>query len=270
MDIKFACREPMVPGSTVTERFENAAKIGLAGIEITASSDFEHMDEIKAAIAATGVRASLVSARSLFVLDARAEERRKSVAAMKDALTLAGEVGALGFILPPLIAIKMQNGQRIPDLSPLMGTAELERKLLAAILTDVADFAQEKGADVIIEPLNRYEQWWPCSLQHGIDIVDDVGKPGVAMMADFFHMNIEDADFGASIRAAGKRIKNVHLADSQRLMPGYGHTDFRPGLAALREIGYDEFMAFECGVPGDPFEEFPKAMDYIRGEWEKA
>jgi sugar phosphate isomerase/epimerase len=53
-------------------------------------------------------------------------------------------------------------------------------------------------------------------------------------------------------------------------MPGYGHTDFKPGLAALKEIGYSDYLAFECGVPGDPFEEFPKAMDYIRSEWEKA
>ena len=211
-----------------------------------------------------------MSSQNLFVLDARKEERDKCVQAMKDALSLAGEVGALGFILPPLIAIKLQDGQRIPDLSPLMGTAEIERKLLAAILTDLADFAQEKGADVIIEPLNRYEQWWPCSLQHGIDICEDVGKPGVSMMADFFHMNIEDADFGEGIRKAGKLVKNVHLADSQRLMPGYGHTDFKPGFAALKEIGYDYYMAFECGVPGDPFEEFPKAMDYVREEWEKA
>jgi len=270
MPIKFSCRESMMPGSSLAERFENAAKIGLAGIEIVGSSDFEHLEELKQAIKDTGVKASLVSSKNLFCLDARSDRRAASIQAMKDALTIAGEVGALGFILPPLIAIKLQDGQRIPDLSPFMGTAELERKLLAAILTDLADFAQEKGADVIIEPLNRYEQWWPCSLQHGIDICSDVGKPGVSMMADFFHMNIEDADFGESIRAAGKLVKNVHLADSQRLMPGYGHTDFRPGLAALRELAYDDYMAFECGVPGDPFIEFPKAMDYIRGEWDQA
>ena len=270
MEIKFACREYMTPGGTLTERFESAAELGLAGIEVTGSSTFEHLEEIKAAIASTGVKASLVSSQNLFVLDARREERDKAIAAMTDALTLAGEVGALGFILPPLIAVKLQGGERIPDLSPLLGTADVERKLLAAILSELSEHAQSCGADVIIEPLNRYEQWWPCSLQHGIDICDDVGRPGTSMMADFFHMNIEDADFGGSIRAAGDRIKNVHLADSQRLMPGYGHTDFKPGFAALKEIGYSHYMAFECGVPGDPYDEFPKAMDYLREEWEMA
>lgn len=270
MDLKFACREYMLPGSTITERFENAAKIGLAGIEVTGSATREFLDEIKAAIAATGVRASIMSAQYLAILDARKPERDRAVEACKEALTLSGEVGAVGFILPPLIHTKLQGGQRIPDLSPFMSTAALEQALLAKLLSDIADHAVACNASVVIEPLNRYEQWWPCSLQHGMDICEAVGKPGVTIMADFFHMNIEDACFGESIRKAGKLVRNVHLADSQRLMPGYGHTDFKPGFAALKEIGYDDYMAFECGVPGDPFVEFPKAMDYVRSEWEKA
>lgn len=260
----------MVPGDTIAERFENAADIGLDGIEIVNSSDMEHLEEIKQAIEDTGVRASQMSAKNLFCLDARPEQRAASVESMKEALTLCEATGAIGFIFPPLIAVKMRDGERIPNLSPFMNTAQLERKLLAAILSEVADVAQDKGAHVVIEPLNRYEQWWPCSLQDGVDICEDVGKQGIGMMADFFHMNIEDADFGESIRLAGNRIKNVHLADSQRLMPGYGHTDFKPGFAALKEIGYEHYLAFECGIPGDPCEEFPKAMDYIREEWEKA
>ena len=31
----------------------------------------------------------------------------------------------------------------------------------------------------MLEPLNRYEQWWPCSLQHGIDICADAGNQGL-------------------------------------------------------------------------------------------
>jgi sugar phosphate isomerase/epimerase len=270
MELKFACREYMVPGRTITERFENAAKMGLAAIEVTGSATPEWVDEIKAAIAATGVRASIMSAQHLAILDARKPERDRAMESFKQALTLSGEVGALGPILPPLIHTKLMGGQRIPDLSPFMSTAELEKALLNQLLSELADHAVACNANVIIEPLNRYEQWWPCSLQDGLDICAAVGKPGVCIMADFFHMNIEDAHFDESIRKAGKLIRNVHLADSQRSMPGYGHTDFKPGFAALKEIGYSDYLAFECAVPGDPFMEFPKAMDYVRSEWEKA
>jgi sugar phosphate isomerase/epimerase len=270
MELKFACREYMVPGNSITERFEAAARLGLAGIEVTGSSTREHLAEIKAAIAATEVRASFMSSQSLAVLDARRDERMKAIAAFKEALSLAGEVGAVGVILPPLISVKCLNGERIPDLSPYMTTAEIEQELLTVILKDLAAHAVACGADVVIEPLNRYEQWWPCTLQHGVDICEALGRPGVSIMADFFHMNIEDACFGESIRKAGALVRNVHLADSQRSMPGYGHTDFRPGFAALKQIGYGDYLSFECGVPGDPFVEFPKAMAYVRGEWEAA
>jgi sugar phosphate isomerase/epimerase len=270
MDILFAAREYMVPGKTITERFENAARIGLAGIEVTGSSRPEFVAEIKAAMAATGVKASTMASRSQFVLDARKDERQKAVAAFKEALSLAGEVGALGVIMAPLIAIKMEGGQRLPDLSPLMSTAEAERRLLKAVLAELADHAQTCGVEIIIEPLNRYEQWWPCTLQHGLDICRDVGKPGVCVMADFFHMNIEEADLGASIRQAGALVRDVHLADSHRLWPGSGHLDFRPGFAALKAQGYAHYLAFECGTPGDRFAEFAKAMDYLRRVWAEA
>jgi len=265
LDIKFSIRETMAPGKTITEKFENLAKMGFSGIEIVPSTDWDCVEEIRAASKATGIVPNIFSARAGAILDARREERQLAIDQLKDALSMCGECGGVGVILPPLIAVKMQNRPRIPDLSPLASTPKLEADLLTAILKDVAEHAQEFGVDVIIEPLNRYEQWWPCTLQHGVDICEAVGEPGVSIMADFFHMNIEDAHFDESIRSAGEHVKNVHLADSQRLLPGYGHTDFRPGLQALGEIGYDYYMAFECGIPGDPFEELPKAMDYLRG-----
>jgi sugar phosphate isomerase/epimerase len=266
MEIKFSIRESMAPGRTITERFENLAKMGFAGVEIlTESTDRKHVAEIKAASKATDICPNIFSSRSLAILDVRRSEREAAVAAFKEALSICGECGGVGVILPPLISVMCMGGQRIPDLSPLATTAQLERDLLTVILKDLANHAQQVGADVIIEPLNRYEQWWPCTLQHGIDICEAVGEPGISIMADFFHMNIEDAHFDESIRRAGKLIKNVHLADSQRLLPGHGHTDFRPGLQALAEIGYDDYMGFECGIPGDPFVELPKSMDYLRG-----
>ncbi len=268
--MKFAVRESMAPGSTIRERFENLAKIGFAGIEIVGSSSFDCLDEIKAAQQATGITPHIFSMREGAILDARKEERDLAVRSIKDALTMCGECGGIGVIVPPLIQVKMQNRPRIPDLSPLAGTAKLEKDLLVEILKqEIAPHGESVGAAVIIEPLNRYEQWWPCTLAHGKEICEAVNSPGVAMMADFFHMNIEDADFGESIRDAGKWIRNVHLASSQRQTPGHGHTDFRPGLRALKEIGYDGFYTFECGVPGDDkLAELKRAAEFIESQAE--
>lgn len=269
-DPKFSIREAMVPGRNVMERFELLAKVGIAGCEITNSTGWEDVEAVRAAAQATGVQPNIWSARKLAVLQADAGARRESIDSCREALQMAGQVGAIGFILPPLIICKMQNLPRVNDLSPFMGTAELERKLLAEIMKqELGPAAVAAGAEVVIEPLNRYEQWWPCTIQHGLDICADAGNVGCCVMADFFHMNIEDASYYESIKAGGSLIKNVHLADSQRLLPGWGHTDFRPGFKALKEIGYQHYLGFECGIPGEFEESVRKSMDYCRKVWDE-
>jgi sugar phosphate isomerase/epimerase len=89
-------------------------------------------------------------------------------------------------------------------------------------------------------------------------------------MADFFHMGIEEADIAASIRATGQHIVYVHVADSNRLQPGRGHLDFRPGFRALKEIGYDGPLAIECRVDGPYDDAIREAAALIRREWAAA
>jgi sugar phosphate isomerase/epimerase len=270
-DIKFSIREGMVPGRNIMERFELLAQIGIAGCEITGSVTWDDVPAVKAASAATGVVPNIWSAQNLAVLQADAGKRQEAINSCIEALKMAGEVGAVGFILPPLIMCKMQNLPRINDLSPFLTQAEAERKTLAAIMQEqLVPAAVAAESEVVIEPLNRYEQWWPCSLQHGLDICADAGSPGCCLMADFFHMSIEDACFYDSIKAGGALIKNVHLADSQRLQPGMGHTDFKPGFAALKEIGYSHYLGFECGVSGTFADALRESMDYLRKVWDEA
>ena len=63
----------------------------------------------------------------------------------------------------------------------------------------------------------------------------------VKLLADLFHMNIEEADLPAAIRAGKGAIGHVHFVDSNRQAAGLGHTDFAPIAAALVEIGYDGY-----------------------------
>ncbi len=269
MPLKYSIRENMAPGKSILEKFRNLAEIGVQGIEVTSSSSVEYANEIREASEETGVTPNIFSIRgTMGLLDARLAERKRAAQDLKDALTLCGDLGGVGVIFPPLIAIKLQNGHRIPDLSPFSTTAQLESRLLTEILRqEIAPHAEACGCCVIIEPLNRYEQWWPCTLADGLEICNAVNSPGVTLMADFFHMSIEESDMAQAIRNCGEWIANVHLADSNRILPGYGHTDFRPALQALDEIGYRHFCGFECAIPSgsDPKAELRKSMDYLNG-----
>jgi sugar phosphate isomerase/epimerase len=82
-------------------------------------------------------------------------------------------------------------------------------------------------------------------------------------------MNIEEADIAASIRQAGAHIVYVHVADSNRLQPGRGHLDFRPGFRALKAIGYDGYLTIECRVAGPYDDAIRKVVALIRETWER-
>jgi sugar phosphate isomerase/epimerase len=77
-------------------------------------------------------------------------------------------------------------------------------------------------------------------------------------------MNIEEDDFGESIRRAGDHLAHVHLADSNRVHTGTGHTNFAPIFEALRETGFDGYMAMECAVRGDAKTVLPQVVRHLR------
>ncbi|MFM8579193.1 MAG: TIM barrel protein, partial [Planctomycetaceae bacterium] len=71
------------------------------------------------------------------------------------------------------------------------------------------------------------------------------GLDDVRLLADLFHMNIEEVDLADTIRAAGGTIGHVHFADSNRRAMGLGHTPASPVVAALRAIGYEGWLSAE-------------------------
>ena len=117
--------------------------------------------------------------------------------------------------------------------------------LLAAALTTLGDEAAARGVTLLYEPLNRYETNLFTALGATAGFVNLLQKPAVKLLADLFHMNIEEQDIAAALRAAGPTVGHVHFADSNRRAAGYGHTDFAPIAAALRDIGYDGYLSAE-------------------------
>jgi sugar phosphate isomerase/epimerase len=87
------------------------------------------------------------------------------------------------------------------------------------------------------------------------------------LLADLFHMNIEERDPVAALHAARQYLGYVHLADNTRLEPGTGFTDFMAAFRALRDIGYDGWCAIECRLSGRPDEVLPRSAQYLRSLW---
>ena len=67
----------------------------------------------------------------------------------------------------------------------------------------------------------------------------------VKLLADLYHMNIEEVNLPAAIRSAGPFIGHVHFADSNRRAAGMGHTDFAPIIGALKDTGFAGYLSAE-------------------------
>ena len=126
----------------------------------------------------------------------------------------------------------------------------------------LSQHAKQYGTVVLFEPLNRYETDQANTLEQGLNLID--GLPNVRLLADLFHMNIEEANIANSIRRAGKAIGHVHFADSNRMAVGLGHLDIPPVITALQEIGYTGYLSAEVFSIPDAAKAAQQTMDSYR------
>jgi len=117
-----------------------------------------------------------------------------------------------------------------------------------------------------LEPLNRYESRLVNTVADALDVVDRVGAENLGILADTFHANIEEVNIGEAFRSAGDRLFHVHLADSNRYVPGYGHLDFTQVWDALNVIDYQQALVFEP-LPRPNVAALLDAPGRLRGEW---
>jgi sugar phosphate isomerase/epimerase len=106
--------------------------------------------------------------------------------------------------------------------------------------------AAPHGVRLALEPINRYETSLINSVPECLALIDAVGADNFGVLADTFHMNVEDVSMAGSLRQAGSRLFHVHFADSNRWYPGAGHIDFAVLVRTLREIGYAGYISIEA------------------------
>lgn len=127
-----------------------------------------------------------------------------------------------------------------------------------------ANEAERNGVDLIIEPLNRYEGNYLSTIDEALEAIKRIGAANIGLLADTFHMNIEEGSMAEAIRAAGPRLRHVHLSDSNRQPPGDGHIDFEPVIDVLREQRYSGYVSAEVvGVP-DSWSAAERSISYFR------
>ena len=125
------------------------------------------------------------------------------------------------------------------------GERERDIERLVAVLVPLARHAADAGLRLGLEPLNRFETSFVNLAAQAVEIVDRVASPGLGILLDTFHMNIEERSLGDAIRLAGDRLCHVHACENDRGAPGSGHVPWQEVADALRAIGFQGPVVIE-------------------------
>jgi protein FrlC len=235
-----------VPAYTLEETIKRIARIGYDGIEIGAAAPHaypsqvtkERRKEIKRLLDDNGLEVSSMlpapgGGPGFNVASPLPEERREAVEQYKQVVELCSNLG----------------GKTVLYIAgwQIYGTPRVQAwDWSAEALKEVAGAADGSGVVLAIEPTptdsNLIE-----SCDHAIELMEQVAVPNVKLMFDTQHAYYRNEVPTDYVYKMGKNLRHVHLSEFGRLAPGQGPGDFVGLVAALRNIGYDGYLAMEIG-----------------------
>jgi sugar phosphate isomerase/epimerase len=243
-----ACSKAKALGYDAIEVFPPSAE----GVDVALLEKSLKENGLKLAAMGTGAGAVI---RKLTLTSPDAEVRRQGIEFVNGIIDLAGRFGA------PAILGSMQGRWGGPvDKPTALGH-------LRTTLGEFSERARKAGTTFLLEPLNRYEGNVVNTIGDAIDLIRTLPHPNqhsVRVLADLFHMNIEEDDLLVALRSGRDHIGHVQLADSNRKPAGHGHTNFRAVAMTLNGIGYQGYLSAEALPWPDPDTAARLAMDGIR------
>ena len=254
--IRLGVQSRLVPGGSLRERREAALRLGFDGIELSGPNMIGMAEEAMR----DGIAVSAIcGGHRGWPIDPDPDARMAAAEDIDRLLELAAGLDA------PLILVPIYGRNRKFPGMDTGRTAREDDDLWAEALERATRRAEEVGASILVEPINRYENSVVITVEDAVRWASLMGSPRVRPMVDVFHANIEEVRIGDSIEFARDALGYVHLGDSQRLEPGQGHVPWGEVFGALHRIGYAGWATMECNLSGQPEQVLPVAAEFVRG-----
>jgi D-psicose/D-tagatose/L-ribulose 3-epimerase len=109
--------------------------------------------------------------------------------------------------------------------------------------------AEERGLQLAIEPLNRFESDLINTAEDVVQLIKDISHPAAKILLDGFHMNIEEPDIEKAILLAGDDLLHVQVSENYRGTPGTGQTRWDAFKRGLEAINYQGAVSIESFTP---------------------
>ncbi|MGQ9630873.1 MAG: 5-keto-L-gluconate epimerase [bacterium] len=219
---------------------KKVADLGYDGVEISIRNPKEiDVDGVKRLVREHGLAVPAIGTgqaygeEGLSFSDPDGSVRRRAIERIISQVEFASNFGAQ--VIIGLIRGNIKEGVRREDAEAW--TVEAVNRC--------GEAAKRAGLKLALEPINRYETNFIHTVDEGLDFIGRLDVDNVGLLMDTYHMNIEEPSIYESFRKAGEKLYHVHLADSNRWAPGYGHIDFAEVFRTLRDMGYAGFVSVE-------------------------
>jgi sugar phosphate isomerase/epimerase len=158
-----------------------------------------------------------------------------AVSETKSSTDFAAELGA------PFVTVAVAIHDEITPANVADSTA-----IAVDALQRMADYADSKNVRLVFEATNHLEmgKFVNTALNHK-RMIELTGRDNIGIQLDWFHVNIEELNPYEAVMDAYPLLWHMHFRDSNSLTPGYGKTDFRAVLRAIKKIGYAGYCTLE-------------------------
>lgn len=230
---------PALYSGATKENLNKIRRLGYDGVDLFVREPWsaltqEAVRRLKSESLGIGVVMPAALAAEGIVLGSSSREiRDEAVRRMKEMIVLAERCGAM--ISLGLVRGNVENGET--------KAAFYDRFLDSC--QRLLKISEPAGVPLLIEPINRYEINHLNSLSEAASFIRASGLP-LYLMADTFHMNIEDTDLEKAVEEAFLLIRHIHFVDSNRLAPSMGHLDLEKLYGLLEQKRYSGYLCLEA------------------------
>lgn len=238
--MKYALSAGAYKGKNVIELLEKVAEHGFHGLEYLSWRSVQDVRELVKAQERLGVGISAVCTTFFNLVDGSL--RQQYLEGLGQTLAFCKEAGT-----PSIIT---QTGQEIPGIS-----REKQKNDMVETLKQCASLCEAAGVVLELEPLNGLVNHPGHFLQYSdesAEVIDRVDSPFVKLVFDVYHQQITEGNVIRNAVAYIDRIHHFHIADNPgRKQPGTGELNYINILKAIKDTGFDGFVALECGYTID-------------------
>ncbi|MBC7327712.1 sugar phosphate isomerase/epimerase [bacterium] len=136
---------------------------------------------------------------------------------------------------------------------------------LLAFLNLAIDIAEKEGLKIAIEPLNRFETNTINRLEDALELVEELGKNNLGVLADFYHILKENEHFDV-LKKAKDKLLHIHISDEDRNPPLERNTKIEEFFCILKKISYKGRISIESQWENLE-KELPLAIENLKREW---